>query len=84
MADISVGVIHMRARAIMQETSTPIRLWDYTYEYVYHICSLIVTDHYSLQHQTPFEIIHGYTPDISDFTTYKWFEWIWHYDPNTL
>ena len=63
----------------MQKTQTPIRLWDYAYEYVEQIRSLIVTDLYDLHNRTPFEIIHGYTPDISEFTTYQWFQWVWYY-----
>ena len=29
---------------------------------------------------TPFEHIHRYTPDISKYLTFAWFEWIWFYE----
>ena len=83
-AELSIGVIRCKARKLMQETTTPIRLWDYAYEYVCQLRTLTVSDLYELKDRTPFELVHGYSPDISEFTNFTWFEWIWYYDPDTL
>ena len=31
--------------------------------------------------KTPFEIVHGYTHDITLLTLHEWYELIWWYDP---
>ena len=64
----------------MQKTNTPIQLWDYAYEYAGQIRSLTVTNQFLLKNITPFEHIKGYTPDISEFVTFKWYDWCWYYD----
>jgi len=30
---------------------------------------------------TPFELVHGYTPDISEFSSYEWYEVVWYQLP---
>lgn len=64
-AEREVVIIRRKERVMMQQTQTPIRLWDYVYVYASEIRSLIVTNNYVLQSRTPFEKVHGYTPDIS-------------------
>ena len=64
----------------MQKTNTPIRLWDYAYEYAGQIRSLTVTNQFLLKNRTPFEHVKGYTPDISEFVTFKWYDWCWDYN----
>ena len=63
----------------MKSTNTPVRLWDYCWEYVASIISLTATDHFLLDGVTPFEKVHGYTPDISEYITYQW---VWYYCPH--
>lgn len=65
---------------IMQETNKPIRLLDYAYEYVSQLRCLIVSNIYELHNRTTYEIVHGYTPDISEFVMCCWYQWIWYYD----
>ena len=31
---------------------------------------------------TAFELVIGYTPNISEFIQYKWFDWLWFHDPH--
>ena len=68
----------------MHKTNTPIRLWDYAYEYSAQIRSLTVTKQVLLKDRTPFEHVKGYTPDISEFTTFKWYEWCWYYKEDNM
>ena len=49
----------------MRVTNTPVRLWDYYWEYMAAITSLTATDSILLDDVTPNEKVMGYTPDIS-------------------
>ena len=64
----------------MQSTSTPIRLWCYAYEYCADVLSLCANGRYDLHGRTPYEAVLNYTPDISEYVSYGWFQWCWFYD----
>ena len=64
----------------MQKINTPIRLWNYVYEYTGQIRSLTITNQFLLKNRTLFEHVKGYTLDISEFATFKWYDWCWYYD----
>ena len=34
-----------------------------------------------IQGRTPFENTYGYTPDISEYTSFLWYQWIWFWEP---
>ena len=36
---------------------------------------------YDLDGSTPFAPIHGYNPDISEYITFAWFDWVYYHDP---
>ena len=80
-AERSIRIIKSRARYFMQETNTPLRLWDYAFKYVSELASLTSSDRISMLHRTPFEDIMGYSPNISEYASFEWFEWIWYWDP---
>ena len=66
----------------MKSTSTPVVLWDYCWEYCAVIRSLTASNNIYLNGKTPFEPVHGYTPDISEYVTFKWYDWVWFHEPN--
>jgi len=37
-----------------------------------------------LHGRTPYEIISGNTPDISEFLEYEWYQPVWYYEPSTF
>ena len=65
----------------MRTTNTPARLWDYCWSYICELRTLTATDHIYLDGVTPYEKVHGYSPNISEFLTHKWYDWIWYHDP---
>ena len=65
----------------MRKTNIPVRLWDYCWKYVSSIRSLTATSHPALDGRTPFELVHGYTPNISEYTLFEWFQWVKYHDP---
>ena len=68
----------------MKKTNTPLIMWEYVLEYQCEIRSLISIDHIQLDGVTPFVKIHGYTPNITEYIQFEWFQWVWcndHDDP---
>ena len=51
----------------MRKTNASVRLWDYCWKYVSDTRSLTATSHPVLDERTPFELVHGYTPNISEY-----------------
>ena len=66
----------------MKERNTPVVLWDYCWEYVAAVQSLVAVENMYLDDVTPFQKVHGYTPNITEYTTYKWYDWVEYHDPN--
>ena len=82
-AELTGGIIKRRVRRCMKKSNTPLRLWDYCWEYQCELRSLTATDHIQLDGVTPFSKIHGYTPNIAEYIQFKWFQWVWFNDPDT-
>lgn len=83
-AERKIGKIKRLGRYLMQSTNTPIRLWDMAYLYASAIISITASNHVDSLHRTPFEHVMGYTPDISEYTSFRWYEWIWYWDPGEM
>ena len=79
-AELSGGIIKRIVRRTMKNVNAPIRLWDYCWEYSSSVRNMTSTDHYLLDDVTPFQKIYEYSPDISEYVQYKWFDWIWFLD----
>ena len=81
-SELAGGIIKRRVRSRMKATNTPIRLWDYCWEYESHLRSVTAMPHITLDDVTPYEKVHGYTPNIAELLTHKWYDWVWYHDPN--
>ena len=68
------------ARMLMQKTLTPVRLWCFCYKYVADILSPCATERFNLRGRTPYEVVTNYTPDISEYVSFSWFQWCWCLD----
>ena len=66
-------------RRMMKLTLTPIRLWDYAWEYVSQIRALTAMQHIYLDGVTPYEKVCGHTPNISEYIIFTWYQWVWYY-----
>ena len=31
---------------------------------------------------TPFQKVHGYTPNVTEYTMFKWYDWVEYHDPS--
>ena len=76
-AEFAIGEVRRQARKLMQRTQTPVRLWCFRYEYAADILSLCASGRFDLKGRTPYEMVTNYTPDISEYTTFPWFQWCW-------
>ena len=65
----------------MKERNTPVVLWDYCWEYVATLCSFVAVKNMYLDDVTPFQKVHGYTPNVTEYTTFKWYDWVEYHDP---
>ena len=82
-AESAIGEIKRHSRRLMQKSQTPIRLWCYCYEYTADLLSLCATGRYDLHGRTPYEAVLNYTPDISEYVSYEWFQFCWYLDETT-
>ena len=64
----------------MQRVQAPLRIWCFAYEYVADVLSLCTTGHYALRGRTATEHVFSYTPDISEYITFYWYQWEFYWD----
>lgn len=59
---------------------SPLRLWNYLGPLVCKIRSLTASSHPSLKGRNNFELVHGWTPDISPYVMHSWYEVVGYRD----
>jgi hypothetical protein len=79
-AELCIRAIKKAVRHTLAKTRAPRCLWDYCMTYQCELCNLIAHPHIKLQGCTPYEIVTEWTPDISEYLDYSWYETIWYYD----
>ena len=81
-AELLGGIVKRKVRHRMRVSNTPVRLWDYCWEYVAAITSLTASDIILLDGVTPMGKLLGYTPNISEYLCFAWYDWIWYHEPS--
>ena len=79
--ELSIG--HL-SRDITQQTvrsCSPRRLWAYCGMFCASISQLTASTHSSAMGWSPFEMVHGYTPDITLYVKHDWYKFIYWFDP---
>jgi hypothetical protein len=79
-AEVNIRELKKHTRRSMQQTKTPLRLWDLCASYVAELRSLTAQPLYSLHGRTPFGLVTGNTPDISECIAFHWFQPVWYFD----
>lgn len=67
-------------RYTMSKTRAPKRLWDYCTMHHSEIRNFTAHPLFMLQGRTPYELVTGNTPDISEYTDFCWYETVWYHD----
>ena len=73
-AEYGIRELKRHTCRIMQRTKTPTSLWDYVCFYVTCIRNMTVNQHPAAKGRTPYEIVTGETPDISEYTSFSWYQ----------
>ena len=66
-------------RRIMDRKKVPEALWDFGMEYTAYVRNRIA--HPSLNNRSPYEILTGDSPDISELLDFSFYDWVKVYDP---
>ena len=77
--EIEIKALKSHYRRIMHNNAVPESLWDFGLQHVARIRSFVARD--SLHGRTPFELMTGQTPDISDIMHFGFYDWVMFYEP---
>ena len=66
---------------MLRRTRASKRLWDYAAIYVSEVRSRTAHQLYELHGRTPYEIVAGDTPDITEWLEYDFYQPVWFYSP---
>lgn len=76
--------VKRHVQRFMSRTRTPKRLWDYCMIYVTDLRNRLALPLPQLQGRTPYEVLTGNTPDISELLQFEWYQPIWIYNSATF
>ena len=77
-AELSIGNLRRKWRKQKQEDGVPERLWDYAFVHNAKLSRFLPNGPGG---RTLFETTHGYTPDISEYADFSFYDLVWYYDP---
>lgn len=83
-AELMIREIKKRVKRIMQRRNIPLRMWCFVMEYVANIMCLTASDLIKLKGRTPYEHVHGHTPDISEYLEFEMYEPVWYFDDENV
>ena len=75
-AEVSIKQLKLASGRDLRRSKCPKMLWDDCIERQVYIRSFTAHDIYSLQGEVPETLVCGETPDISEFASFQWYEWI--------
>ena len=65
---------------LMVSKNVPLRLWCYALEYSCELSSLMVPNQYRNKGRSGYEIVFGFTPDISEYVEFEFYDYCWYWD----
>jgi hypothetical protein len=80
-AETEIGELEKAITRWRRKTNSPAKLWCYCGEWVARIRSLTAHNFDYLHGRVPEEHVSGDTPDISEFSLFTWYQWVWYRDP---
>ena len=72
-AESAIKELKKGMREIMKRTRMPHKQWDFAAVYISQIKTLSANPLHSLHGRTPYELLTGNTPDISEWTEFDWY-----------
>jgi len=79
-AEGAIRELKRHTRRKMASSQVPERLWDFCAKWSSDVRNKTSSNRYALEGRTPYEAIHGHTPDISSIVAFNFYEPVWYYD----
>ncbi len=79
-AEVNIREAKKSIHRLMLRTRTPKPLWDYCANYVSEIMCFTANDLTILHGRTPYELVTGNTPDISEYAEFGWYKPIYYFE----
>ena len=78
--EVAIKELKGAAGRDLRASKCPKKLWDDCLDRRAYIRSFTAHDIYSLMGEVPDTLVNGETPDISEFSQFKWYEWVKYRD----
>jgi len=82
--EVEIRELKKHVRRLMSRYNTPLPLWDFCCQYTVELRNRIARPLPQLHGRTPYEVLTGNTPDVSEYLEFCWFQPIWFYEPNVF
>jgi hypothetical protein len=82
--EVEIRELKKHIRRFMHRTNSPLCLWDFCTKYTIELRNRIARPLPQLHGRTPYEVITGNTPDISEFLEFTWYQPVWYYESTTF
>jgi hypothetical protein len=74
-------MVKFRSAKVMECKKVPPVLWNHVLEYATNLSNRMVHKNSRLEGRTPYEWVHGITPDISAFTNFGFYDYVFYTFP---
>ena len=78
--EILVRMVKVGSARLMLRRKVPMRLWCYAMEYFCDLHSVTVPGMFRNRGRTGYEIVHGHTPDISEYVEFQFYDYCFYWD----
>jgi hypothetical protein len=68
----------------MKARNVPLRLWNFCCKWACSDKACMASNLFSMEGPTPWEVVHGYTPDISSLAEFDFYKPLWYYDSGDI
>jgi hypothetical protein len=82
--EVEIRELKRHVCRLTSPTQTPKSLWDFCALYTTDLRNFIVRPLCQQHGRTPYEILAGNTPDISEFLEFEWYQSVWYYEPTAF
>jgi hypothetical protein len=82
--EVEIRELKKNVHRLISRTQTPKQLWDFCTLYTTDLRNHLVRPLQQQHGRTPYEILTGKTPDISEFLEFQWYQPVWYYEPTAF
>jgi len=82
--EVEIRELKRHVRHFLARMACPLVLWDFCCLYTVELRNRIARPLPQLKGRTPYEMLTGNTPDVSEFLEFTWYQPIWYYEPDVF